>query len=155
MTEKNIKEDQKLYAIKEGTVIDHIPARQALNVISVLGINEDDSIIGMGINFKSQKTGHKDIVKIENKHITKDELDKIALFAPRATINRINNYKVAEKLHVDVPEVFVGIVRCANPNCITRNQQSTTKFYTRRKDPLLLQCHYCEKLLQGKQIRLL
>ena len=98
MKENKEEGTQKLYAIKEGTVIDHIPARQALKVISVLGINQDDSIVGLGINFQSGKMGKKDIVKIENKHITKEELNKIALFAPNATINRISNYKVAEKL---------------------------------------------------------
>jgi len=147
--------EQKVDKIKEGIVIDHIPPRKALKVIEVLGVDKDfESVVSVGMNFKSKKSSRKDVVKIENKDLTKEELDRIALFAPKATINIIKDYKVSKKLKVDVPDSFQGVIMCNNPKCITRNEEVKTKFTTVTKEPLILKCHYCEREIEADDIRL-
>ena len=71
----------KVYAISDGTVIDHIPATRALKVIDILGI-ENEGILTIGIGFSSKKMGKKDIIKMENKYLGKEETDRISLIAP-------------------------------------------------------------------------
>jgi len=72
----------KVYAIKNGIVIDHIPAKEALKVIKVLGLKPSGkSIVTMGMNMESKKLGHKDILKVENRKLSHADLNKIALIA--------------------------------------------------------------------------
>ena len=135
----------KVYAIEQGTVIDHIQAGKALKVVDILNLDEYNQIVTVGMNLESQKMVRKDIVKIENKNLNKEELNKIALIAPKATINIIKDFDVAEKFKVEIPEEFKNIVGCPNPNCITRHEEIDSKFYKLKDKPLTIKCHYCEK----------
>jgi aspartate carbamoyltransferase regulatory subunit len=146
----------KLYKITNGIVIDHIPRFRALEVIRVLGVDKDhDSIVSIGTNFSSGKMGSKDVVKIENKELTKEELNKIAIIAPTATISWIENTLIAKKHIVELPNVLKGIVKCANPNCITRHEDIKTVFYPiKEDDSLKLRCHYCERTFDRDDIEI-
>ncbi|MEM2261807.1 MAG: aspartate carbamoyltransferase regulatory subunit, partial [Ignisphaera sp.] len=54
--------------IKNGTVIDHIPAGRALDILSVLGINGKEGYrMAILMNVESKKLGKKDIIKIEGR----------------------------------------------------------------------------------------
>ena len=117
--------------IREGTVIDHIPAGSALDVIRILGINvKNGDRVAIIINTDSEKYGKKDIVKIEKRELTMDEVNIIALIAPNATINIIRNYRVVRKEKVKIPDHVENIVRCSNPNCISNldRENATPKF---------------------------
>ena len=48
-----------------------------------------------------------------------------------------------------------GIVKCANPKCITNNQNVRTKFDVVGSSPIVLKCHYCEKLTDQEHIVIL
>jgi len=133
-------------AIKNGTVIDHIPARLLFNVIDILGLNQLDNQITFGTNLESKKLGKKAIIKLSEVFFRKDDLDKIALVAPQAKINVIKDYGVVEKKVVEVPDQVENIVKCVNPQCITNNQEIKTKFTVITKQPVSLKCHYCEKI---------
>jgi len=77
------------------------------------------------------------------------EVDKIALIAPNATINIIRDYEVAEKHHVVVPDEIVGIVKCANPNCISNSKEPIQpRFIVKSREPLRIKCFYCERELE-------
>ena len=137
----------KVQPIKNGTVIDHITPGNALKVLKILGITEKyaDSVISIAMNVVG-KRGVKDIVKIENREIDPKEVNKIALIAPNATINIIRNYEVVEKYKVSIPDEIVGIVRCANPNCISNSREPIqTKFIVKSRNPLRIKCYYCER----------
>ncbi|MBC7128126.1 MAG: aspartate carbamoyltransferase regulatory subunit [Thermoplasmatales archaeon] len=137
----------KVQPIKNGTVIDHITPGNALKVLKILGITEKyaDSVISIAMNVVG-KRGVKDIVKIENREIDPKEVNKIALIAPDATINIIRNYEVVEKYKVSIPDEIVGIVRCANPNCISNSKEPIeTKFIVKSRNPLRIKCYYCER----------
>lgn len=141
----------KVYAIKDGTVIDHIPSTKALKVIDILGL-ENEGILSIGIGFSSQKLGKKDIIKIENKYLKKEETDKISLIAPLATINIIRDGELKEKRKIEVPDEYRNIVKCLNPNCITSKSNVPSRFKIVKKNPLILRCHYCERIVREGEI---
>ena len=136
----------KIQPIKNGTVIDHITAGNAVKVLHILGIpRSSSSTVSVAMNVKSM-LGKKDIVKVENRELDPQEVDKIALIAPKATINIIRDFEVAEKHRVKLPEEIVGIVRCSNPTCVSNsNEPVESRFIVISKDPPRIKCYFCER----------
>ena len=151
----NKKLKLKVSAIKEGTVIDHIPAKNLFKVISILGLDKIENQITFGTNLESRKLGAKAIIKVSNMFFKDNEINKIALIAPHAKLNIIRDYEVVEKKVVETPDTIKGIVKCFNPKCITNNETVTTSFKVVVKEPIALKCHYCEKITTEEQIRML
>ena len=149
------KEEFVVSAIKNGTVIDHIPPQSLFKVISILGLEKIGTQVTFGNNLNSKKLGKKAIVKIADKYFDDAEIDKIALVAPEAKLNTIREYKVSEKREVAVPEEVTGIVKCVNPQCITNNERITTGYYVIAKKPVTLKCRYCEKMIEQEQMTIL
>ncbi len=135
----------KVDAIRNGTVIDHIPAGMVLRVLNVLGPRESDLVM-VGMNFGSKAMGKKDIIKIEGRELTADEVNSIALLAPSAKVNIIRDFKVAKKGQVQVPDHIDGLMRCPNPKCVTNHEPSLTRFRVVNRDPVTLGCTYCERM---------
>ncbi len=142
-------------AIKNGTVIDHIPAKNLFKVISILALEHIDSQITFGTNLESKRLGSKAIVKIADKYFLDEEINKIALVAPQAKLNIIRDYEVVEKRVVEVPDSITGIVKCVNPTCITNIEGVKTKFTVIVKNEVTLKCHYCEKITLQNQMVIL
>jgi aspartate carbamoyltransferase regulatory subunit len=140
--------------IKDGTVIDHINGGYALEVVKILGITgREKGVMTITINVPSKRLQVKDIVKIEGRALNSQEVNRIALVAPHATINIIRDYNVVEKLEVKLPKVIEAIIRCANPACISNsNEPATVKFYVESEEPLLLKCHYCGYVLEKADV---
>ena len=136
----------KVSAIKDGTVIDHIPAKTLFKVISILKLHAIETPITIGSNFESKRLGQKGIIKISEKFPNDSDLNKISLFAPDAKINIIKDYKVVEKKEVQVPDAVDGIVKCMNPKCITNHENVLTRFAVIEKKNVALKCRYCEKI---------
>lgn len=136
----------KVSAIKDGTVIDHIPARDLFTVISILGLENLDNHLTIGNNLDSKKLGRKAIIKISDKFFKDEDINKIALVAPQAKLNIIKDYEVVEKKTVEVPKKAVGIAKCVNPKCITNNEKVSTKFKVIVGGEISLKCEYCEKI---------
>jgi len=129
--------------IRDGTVIDHITAGEAINVLRILGITGSTTeCLSIATNVASRH-GKKDIVKIENRELRKEEVDRIALIAPNATINIIRNYEVFEKKGVHIPEVLIGVVRCPNPECISNTREPIESKFDVLEDRVL-RCKYCD-----------
>ena len=148
------KKELQVSAIENGTVIDHIPADKLFDVINVLGITGMDNAMTFGANLKSSKLGKKAIIKIWDKFLEDDEVNKLALVAPSAKINIIRDYDVVEKKTVNVPEKVEGIVKCMNPKCITNLEKVRTKFTVVKDSPIVLKCHYCEKLTDQEHMEM-
>ncbi len=136
--------------IKNGTVVDHIPAGMALKVLKILGIGDGvTSTVTVAMHVPSQAMGWKDIVKVEDRELGTREIDKIALIAPTVTVNVIRNYNVAEKVRVKLPDRAVGILRCGNPNCISNSHEPVeSEFLVKTKNPLRVFCKYCDRELE-------
>jgi aspartate carbamoyltransferase regulatory subunit len=141
-----MKKELKIPLIKDGTVIDHITAGNAVKVLHILGIpKSSSSVVSVAMNVKS-KLGKKDIVKVENRELDPHEVDKIALIAPKATINFIRDYEVAKKHIVKLPDEIIGIVSCSNPTCVSNAREPVkSRFKVINKDPPKIKCYYCER----------
>lgn len=139
---------RRVTAIKNGTVIDHIPSGQALKVLELLNLSGDTSVpVSLVMNVPSKKMGGKDIIKVEDRELTQSELDRLALVAPDSSIAIIRAYSVAEKLNVNLGEEVRNVVQCTFLNCITQNLREPLphRLKVTKTDPLTLRCHYCQR----------
>lgn len=155
MTEdRGVMPSIKVSALSEGTVIDHLVAGTALKVLQILGVHFEGAVT-IGLNLESRKVGSKDIIKIERRELTPEEVAKIALISPRATFSIIRDYQVVEKFTPTLPKTIENLIRCPNPSCISREERVRTKFAVLRSEPLRVRCQYCERSLKKEEIELL
>ena len=141
-----MSEMRRVTAICNGTVVDPIPAGRAIQVLRMLRLDIGRSNpISLVMNGPSAKLGRKDVLKIEDRELSLEELDRLALIAPAASISIIRNYSVAEKMQADLGEELVNIARCSFWNCITQNSHEPLphKLRVANVDPLEIRCSYC------------
>ncbi len=140
-------------ALENGTVLDHIPSEYVYKALDILKLKDIPNQITIGINLSSKHFGKKGIIKIEDKFFADEELNKLALIAPKATVNVIRDFKVVEKKKLIMPVEVEGVGRCMNPKCITNHQPIRTRFTTQvRGDQVDLLCHFCEKTSAAKSV---
>jgi len=135
------KQALQVAALKNGTVIDHIPSEKLFTVVQLLGVEQMTSNITIGFNLDSKKLGKKG--------------NRISVVAPHVKLNIIRDYEVVEKKEVKMPDELRGIVKCANPKCITNNEPMATIFHVIDKDNCIVKCHYCEKEQKREEITIL
>ena len=149
------KEELQVVALKNGTVIDHIPTDKLFTVVSLLGLKNSESNITIGNNLTSKKLGKKGLIKVADRFFTDEEISRLSVVAPNVKLNIIHNYEVVEKKQVIMPDIVNGIIKCNNPKCITNNEPMTTIFHVISKETGMLKCHYCEKELNKEAVKLL
>lgn len=143
----------KVKPIRNGTVIDHIKQNRALNILSMLNLPDDETSIMVAINVESPDMQHKDIIKIEGRELSQEEVGKLVLLAPKATLNIIRDYEIVKKSQLQLNDEITDVVECSNPNCITNtNEPIENKFKVVSKEPLLLKCHFCERDMDYEDI---
>ena len=145
MCKKNNKGEMFVRALKNGTVIDHIPSDKLFAVVSLLHIDKLKNRIIIGFNLNSEKIGKKSIIKVSDKYFSSEELNQLSVLAPNVTLNIIKEYEIIEKYKVEMPDELNGIIKCANPKCITNNEPMTTRFKIIDKQKGIIRCLYCEK----------
>ncbi|MEZ3116851.1 aspartate carbamoyltransferase regulatory subunit [Halobaculum sp. MBLA0147] len=150
-------EDRQLRVskIRNGTVIDHVAAGQALNVLSLLDI---DGSAGLGVsvvmNVPSDRLGSKDVVKVEDRELSQSEVDVLSLLAPAATVNIVREFEVVEKTRVVRPDRVTGVLTCPNSNCITNRGEPVDPAFEVLSDGV--RCEYCDTITReglGDQMR--
>ncbi|MCG8412540.1 MAG: aspartate carbamoyltransferase regulatory subunit [Bacteroidales bacterium] len=148
--------DKKLQvsAIKNGTVIDHIPSNCLFKVINILGLQKIQTQMTFGSNFESKRLGSKAIIKLADVFFKDNDINKIALVAPEAKLNIIKDYEVVEKKIVEVPDTVTGIAKCGNPKCITNHENMITRFNVVSKKKVAIKCHYCEKITDTEHMQI-
>ena len=149
------KRELKISAIEGGTVIDHIPTDATFKVVDILDLENHTGVVSIATNLQSKTIGRKAIIKVGGKSLTQNEVNKIAIVAPDATVNIIKNYDVREKIKVKTPDIIDNVVKCSNPVCITNNEQIATRFYVIKKDPIKIKCHYCERSMGKDDIEII
>lgn len=140
--------DNKLQveAIPRGTVIDHIPAHIGFKLLSLFKLTATNERITIGLNLPSNALGKKDLIKIENIFITGSQANQLAIYAPHATVNCIDNYNVVRKLTLSLPESIISVLTCPNSNCISRIEPVLSSFIVNHHNQqVYLKCKYCEK----------
>lgn len=148
------KKELKVNAIKNGTVIDHIPSSSLFSVINILGLNKIGHQVTFGFNLESKKLGKKAIIKVADIFFKDEEINKISLVAPDAKLNIIKDYEVIEKRVVVIPDTITGIAKCMNPKCISNHEQMTARFEVVEKNPVALKCMYCEKITDQEHLEI-
>lgn len=139
------KTERQVAAIKNGTVIDHIPAEKTYQVVNLLQLETLDTPVTIGYNYPSNKIGRKGIIKVSDKFFTDEEISRLSVVAQNVVLNIIHDYEVVEKKTVKTPDELRGIVKCNNPKCITNNEPMDTVFHVVNKEKGILKCHYCDK----------
>ncbi|HGV9304752.1 TPA: aspartate carbamoyltransferase regulatory subunit [Vibrio fluvialis] len=143
-----VKENQlQVEAIRNGSVIDHIPANLGIKILSLFKLHETNQRITIGLNLPSSALGHKDLIKIENIYLSKEQANQLALYAPNATVNQIEEYQVVNKLTLTLPVRIDGVFACPNSNCISHGEPVSSRFRViLKQENVQLKCHYCEKV---------
>ena len=131
--------------LNNGVVIDHIQAGGAFEIYNYLNLDkEDDCSVAIIKNAKSNKTGKKDMIKIEGP--IRADLDILGALSPNHTINIIKDGTIVEKRHLSLPETVTNILKCRNPRCITSIEQELPhKFKLADKNTGIYRCIYCEQ----------
>lgn len=144
----------RISKIREGIVIDHIPAGKSLRVLSLLNIGERSGYtVSVAMFVQSGRMKVKDVLKIEARFLEKSELDRIALIAPDATISVIKNYEISEKFSVEIPKKIIGILKCNNQNCITNGREPVSpEFELISRKPVVIRCIFCERNMGDTEI---
>ena len=146
------KTELAVAALRNGTVIDHIPSEAVFAVVKILGLESATTAVTIGCRLQSAKLGTKGIIKVADVEYDADTLNRIALIAPNAVLNIIRDYEVVEKRPVRLPDVVEGIVRCDNPKCITNHEPMRTRFDVVERDPVVIR--YCNHSVCGADARI-
>lgn len=147
-----MEKTKKVRAIDNGTVIDHITPGKAMRCLRLINPKTDKPLF-IGMNVDSGKMGKKDFIKIENYYPTGEEIDKVSLIAPNATINTIEEGEVEGKRRAEVPKEVKGEIKCINPKCVTNNEDYITpRYLAEGVQPLKLRCTYCDEVLTEEDI---
>ena len=148
------KQALQVAAIKNGTVIAHIPADKLFTVVNLLKLQKTTQSITIGNNFASQRLGKKGFIKVADRFFSDEEISRLSVVAPNVILNIIKDYEIVEKKQVVMPDELRGIVKCPNPKCITNNEPMTTIFHVTDKENGILKCHYCEKEQNKEALKL-
>lgn len=144
----SVQQEHKLQveAIRRGTVIDHIPAGNGIKIVHRMQKISPQARLTIGLNLPSQHNHLKDLVKVDDWLFTEEEAFELALFAPDATINIINEYQVVNKFKMSLPERVIGVFACPNSNCISHQEPVQSHFKVSSDGQFVqLRCHYCER----------
>ena len=134
-------------SIKNGFVIDHIQAGNAMKIYELLNLNELDCQVAIITNAKSQKTGRKDIIKIDRD--IEIDLDKLGFIDPSVTVNIVKDGEIIEKRKLSLPERIVNVAKCNNPRCITSVEKGLDQvFNLTDRENQVYRCKYCEMSLK-------
>lgn len=139
------RQEMLVAALRNGTVVDHIPSNKLFSVINLLHLQDVKTSVTIGYNLKSDKMEQKSIIKIADRFFSDEETNQLSVVAPNVTLSVIKDYEVVQKRQVVMPDELTGIVRCANPMCITNNEPMRTSFHVLNKKKGIIQCQYCEK----------
>lgn len=155
MCEKTSNDKLLVEAIGNGTVIDHIAPGQAMNILRLFNfLGKHHNHITVGFNLRSSDMGSKDIIKISDVTFSPSETEQLAILAPEATVNLIENYKVVDKYKLRLPTESKGAFQCSNSNCITHFEEGAIPRFkiTTEGDHVMMRCHYCERVVTREQL---
>jgi len=150
----------KITGLDNGMVIDRIGEGESLEYIKILHIKKGDPVL-IGMYLPSKKRGIKDIIKMENRYLSEEEIDRIAVIAHLSgktpTISEIRNGKPVKKIDTTLPQEIFKVIRCSNPLCICSKEPHTTdtRFTVIKTNPLLIKCYYCTRTMKEQEITLL
>jgi aspartate carbamoyltransferase regulatory subunit len=136
--------------IHEGYVLDHIQAGMSMKVYDYLKLSElEGCTIAIIMNAKSNKMGHKDIIKIECP-LGSIDLDILGYIDHNITVDVISHDEIIAKEKLSLPREVKNVIECKNPRCITSVEQEIPHIFklTDRENGVY-RCIYCESKAKG------
>ena len=131
--------------IKNGLVIDHIRAGTGWRIFQWLGLDKAKFCCALIMNVESQKTGKKDIIKIDN--IINIDYSVLGYLDPDITVNVIQDSKIVKKIKMTLPDKIESVIHCKNPRCITATEHYVPQeFRLVDRDKAQYRCVYCDSL---------
>lgn len=130
--------------IQNGVVIDHITAGTGLALYHMMELEKlDDASVALLQNVRSQKTGKKDIIKIEG-DVSRLNFDILGYLDPQISITVIENGTVSKKIRPEQPKRLVNVIKCQNPRCITSMEEGCDHIFALTPSGRY-RCIYCEQ----------
>ncbi len=139
----------RIEGINNGIVIDHIKAGRAMIIYQHLQLEKSNYSVAIIKNAKSNKSGKKDIIKIDDTSNLEIDIDILGVLDPNITVNYIKNEKIVEKRHPRLPEKVTNIIKCKNPRCITSDESERELphiFKLTNREKNVYRCIYCEQM---------
>lgn len=130
-------------SIKRGIVLDHIKAGRSMDIYKLLHLDELECSVAIIKNVKSVAMGHKDIIKVDETIAI--DLDVLGYIDPGITVNIIDDGRIVEKKHLELPRKLTNVIRCKNPRCITTVEPGLDQLFrlTDAKNRVY-RCVYCD-----------
>ena len=130
-------------SIQNGVVIDHIKSGKSMDIYRYLHLDELDCQVAIIKNARSEHMGRKDIIKIDTP--MEVDLDVLGYIDPDITVNIIQDGKLVEKKHLELPHKLVNVIHCKNPRCITvAEPQLDAIFLLNDPEKHTYRCAYCD-----------
>ena len=130
--------------IQNGVVIDHITAGTGLALYHLMELEKlNDASVALLQNVRSQKTGKKDIIKIEG-DVSGLNFDILGYLDPQISITVIENGHVSKKIRPEQPKRLVNVIKCKNPRCITSMEKDCDHIFALTPSGRY-RCVYCEQ----------
>lgn len=130
-------------SISRGIVLDHIQAGRSMDIYKHLRLDELQCSVAIIKNVKSEAMGRKDIIKIDE-DISID-LDVLGYIDPGITVNIIEDGRIAEKKHLNLPHRLTNVIRCKNPRCITSVEGALDHIFRLADEKRqIYRCVYCD-----------
>lgn len=147
----NMNDELSIGEIKEGIVLDHIKAGNAMTIYRDLKLGKLDCTVAIIKNARSGKMGRKDIIKVECP-IDYLDLDVLGFIDHDITVNIVKDRKIIEKKTLRLPKQIVNVIACKNPRCITSIEQGLDQVFvlTDEKNEIY-RCKYCEEKYTGRK----
>ncbi len=134
--------------IKNGLVIDHIHAGSGWKVFKWLGLDKAKFPTALIVNAVSQKTGTKDIIKIDN--IINIDYSVLGFIDSNITVNVIQDSKIVRKIKMELPEKVENVIQCKNPRCITITETYVPQeFRLVDRTKKQYRCVYCDAMYKA------
>ena len=134
----------KVDEIQNGVVIDHITAGTGLALYHMMELEKlDNASVALLQNVRSQKTGKKDIIKIEG-DVSGLNFDILGYLDPQISITVIENGTVSKKIRPEQPKRLVNVIKCKNPRCITSLEEGCDHIFALTPSGRY-RCIYCEQ----------
>ena len=147
----HINDELSIGEIKEGIVLDHIKAGNAMTIYRDLKLGKLDCTVAIIKNARSGKMGRKDIIKVECP-IDYLDLDVLGFIDHDITVNIVKDRKIIEKKTLRLPKQIVNVIACKNPRCITSIEQGLDQvFVLTDEEKEIYRCKYCEEKYTGRK----
>ena len=129
--------------IRDGIVLDHITAGKGMDIYRILGLDKLECTVAMIKNADSGKMGKKDIIKIGE--VIDIDFAVLGFIDPGITVNIIRDGKIVKREQLTLPKKITGVIKCANPRCITSTEQEIVhEFYLANAEKKTYRCKYCD-----------